>query len=66
MGFPGATSGKEPTRHKRCWFTPWVGIIPWRKAWKPTPISFGESHGQRSLAGNSPKCHKESDMTEAT
>ena len=26
----------------------------------------GESHGQRSLAGYSPKGHKESDMTEAT
>ena len=29
MGFPGGTSGKEPTcqgrRHKRCKFDPWVG-----------------------------------------
>ena len=67
IGFPGATSGKESTRHKRCWFTPWVGKIPWRKAQKPTPIFLtGESHGQRSLAGNSSKGHKESDMTEAT
>ena len=32
-----------------------------RKAPRP-----GESHGQRSLAGYSPKGHKESDMTEAT
>ena len=26
----------------------------------------GEPHGQRSLAGYSPWCHKELDMTEAT
>ena len=45
----------------------WVGKIPWRRAWQPTPIFLpGESHGQRSLAGHSPGSHKESDMTEAT
>ena len=22
----------------RCWFNPWVGKIPWRKAWQPTPV----------------------------
>ena len=37
------------------------------RAWQPTPVLFpGESHGQRSLAGCSPRGHKESDMTEAT
>ena len=36
-------------------FNPWVGKIPWRRAWQPTPIFLpGESHGQRSLAGYSP------------
>ena len=31
---------------------PWVGKIPWRKAWQPTPVFLpGKSHGQRSLAG---------------
>ena len=31
---------------------PWVGKIPWRRAWKSTPVLLpGESHGQRSLAG---------------
>ena len=30
---------------------PWVGKIPWRRAWRPTPVLLpGESHGQRSLA----------------
>ena len=25
-------------------FDPWVGKIPWRRAWRPTPVSFpGES-----------------------
>ena len=28
----------------------WVGKIPWRRAWQPTPVSLpGESHGQQSL-----------------
>ena len=44
---------------------PWVGKIPWRREWQPTPVFLpGESHGQRSLMGYSPRGHKESDMTE--
>ena len=36
-------------------FDPWVGKVPWRRAWQPTPVFWtGESHGQRSLAGYSP------------
>ena len=36
-------------------FNPWVGKIPWRRAWQPTPEFLpGESHGQRSLVGYSP------------
>ena len=36
-------------------FHPWVGKIPQRRAWQPTPVSLqGESHGQRSPAGYSP------------
>ena len=55
-GFPGGTSGKEPSfqcrRHKRCGFNPWVGKIPWRRAWQPTPVfSPGESHGENFLVG---------------
>ena len=27
-------------------FDPWVGKIPWRKAWQPTPVFWpGEFHG---------------------
>ena len=46
---------------------PWVGVIPWRRAWKPLPVVFpGESHGQRSLVDHSPRGLKELDVTEAT
>ena len=46
-------------------FDPWVGKIPWRRAWQPTPVFLpGESHGWRSPAGYGPWHRKESDMTE--
>ena len=59
QGFPGGSSGKEPTcqcrRHMRWSFDPWVRKICWRRAWQPTPVFLrGESHGQRSLASYSP------------
>ena len=45
-GFPGSTSGKEPAcqcgRHKRHGFDPWVGKIPWRRAWQPTTVFLPE------------------------
>ena len=48
-------------------FNPWVGEIPWRKKWQPTPVFLpGKSHGWRSLAGYSPKGHHKSDATEST
>ena len=70
-GFLGGASCKECSRpckrHKRYGFDPWVRMIPWRRAWQPTPVSLpGESHGQRSLVGYSPQGCKESDMTEVT
>ena len=38
-----------------------------RRAWKHTEVFLpGESHGQRRLAGYSPKGREESDVTEAT
>ena len=43
-------------RDKRDRFNPWVGKIPWKKTWQPTPVFLsGESHGLRSLAGYSPQ-----------
>ena len=53
---PGHASGKVPScqcrRHRGLRFDSWVGKIPWRRKWQPTPGFFpGKSHGQRSLAG---------------
>ena len=43
-------------------FDPWVGKIPWRREWLPTPYCLtGEFHGQRGLVGYSPWGGKESD-----
>ena len=43
---------QEIKRHR---FNPWVGKIPWRRAWQPTPVFLpGESRGGRSLVGHSP------------
>ena len=69
-GFPGNASEERAfqcKRRKRCEFDPWVGKIPWRGAWQPTPVFLpGESHGQRSLVGYSPQGCKELDTTEVT
>ena len=52
---------------KRWGFDPWVGKIPRRGKWQPTPVFLPEqSHGQRSLAGYSPWVYKELDTTEHT
>ena len=64
-GFPGGANCKAPAcqcrrckrchvcrRCKRCHVHPWVGKIPWRRAWQSTPVFLpGVSHGQRSLVG---------------
>ena len=42
-----------------------MGKISWRRKWQTMPIFLpGKSHGQRSLAGYSPRGQKESDTTE--
>ena len=52
---------------KRFRFNPWVGKIPWRRAWQPTPVFLpGEVHGHRNLGVYSPWGCKESDTTEVT
>ena len=44
---------------------PWVGKIPWRQKWQPTPVLVpGKSHGWRSLVGYNSWGRKESDTTE--
>ena len=69
LGFPGGDSGKKSTcqcrKHKRCWFDPWVGAIPWRRKWQLTPVFLPgkipwteEPSGLQFQGG-----HKDSDMT---
>ena len=60
-----AQAVKNLLQCRRPGFSPWVGKIPWRREWLPTPVFLpGESHGQRSLVGCSPCGHKESDTAE--
>ena len=68
-GFPGGTSGKEPgcqcRRHKRHGFDPWVRKVPSSRKWQLALVYLpGKFHGQRSLAGYSPRGCNESDRTE--
>ena len=71
LDFPGGARGKEPAcqcrRHRRCRFDPWVGKIPWRRKWQPTPVFLPrKSHGQRGLESYRPWVTQESDTTEHT
>jgi len=54
-------SGKESVCQcrgcRRCVSDPWVGKIPWRRKWQPTPV-FLPGRFQRSLAGYSPWGHQ--------
>ena len=62
LGFPGDSHGKESACNagnlgliSGSGKNPWVGKIPWRRKWQPTPVFLpGESHGKRSLVGYSP------------
>ena len=59
-GVPGGSDSRVCLQFGRAGFNPWVGKIPWRREWQPTPVLLpGKSHGWRSLAGR-----KESDTTE--
>ena len=43
--------GDQCKRCKRHSFDPWVGKVPWRRAWQPTPVFLlGKSHRWRRLA----------------
>ena len=57
--------GKESLRQfRRHRYNPWVGKIPWRRKWPPTPVLLpGKSHGQRNLTGYSPWGCKEMSTT---
>ena len=54
-------------RHKTPKFDPWIGKVPWRKAWQHTPVFLpGEFHGQKRLTGYSPWGLKEMAANEPT
>ena len=65
-GFPSGSDGKELVCNAGdLGLIPALGRFPWRRERLPTPVSLpGESHGQRSLAGHSPRGCKESGRTE--
>ena len=53
--FPGGSDSRVCLQCRRPGFDPWVGKIPWRRKWQPTPVIFpGKSYGWRSLAGTVP------------
>ena len=68
MLLPRWFSGKESAcQCRRFRFDPWVGKIPWRRKWRPSPVFLpGKFQGERNLVGYSTWGHKELDMTEAT
>ena len=46
-------------QRRRRMFNPWIGKIPWRRKWQPTPAFLsGDFHGCRSQAGCSSWSHK--------
>ena len=46
MGFPGGSGGKESAGSAG--FNPWIGKIPWRREWQPTPVFLpGKAHEPR-------------------
>ena len=64
-GFPGGSEVKASACNAGDLGSIWVGKIPWRRKWQPTPVFLPrKSHGQRSLVGYTPRGSKESDMTE--
>ena len=60
MCFPGGSVVENlPANAGDIEFDPWVGKIPWRKQWQPTPVFLpAKFHGWRSLLGYSPWGHK--------
>ena len=67
LGFSGSSELRIYLQCRRCrklGFDPWVGKIPWRSSWQPTPVFLPEeSHRERSLMGHSPQGHKEAELT---
>ena len=58
LDFPGGSGEKNPPANAGdSGDDPWIGKIPWRRKWQPTPVLLPrKSHGQRSLVGCRPWC----------
>ena len=63
--------GYSPWGHKESDMTerlftliPWVGKIPWRREWQPTPVLLPEEFHGQDLGGLQSMGHKESYTTE--
>ena len=58
-GFPGGSVVKNsPANAGDTGFNFWVGTIPWRRQWQPTPVFLPGEFWQKSLAGYSPQGRK--------
>ena len=56
---------KIPLPSRRLRLDPWVGKIPWRRKWQPTPVFLpGKPHGRRSQLTKVHRITKEMDTTE--
>ena len=66
MGFPGGSDGKESACNAGVLGSiPGLGKSPGGAHGNPLPVFLpGESHGERSLVGYSPRGRKELDTTE--
>ena len=61
----GSDSERICLQCRRARLDPWVGKIPWRREWQPTPVFLpGEFHGQRAWPAKVFWGCKESDTTE--
>ena len=50
LGLPRYFNGKESAwQCRRCRFHPWIGKIPWRRAWQPIQYSCRESPMDRGV-----------------
>ena len=60
--FPGGANGKQSAcqcrRHKRRGFDPWVGKIPWRSKWQPTPVFLEPGNSMGRGASEAHKRHE--------
>ena len=61
-GLPWWLSGNEPIcQCKRLRFNPWMGKIPWRRKWQPTPSCLGNPMDKGAWQITAHRVTKESD-----